>query len=62
MSCLPKHDISYTYLVEDRAEFHANEECVEIALSYRFPTCMKSKFLSSDDCVLIVFASAPTPS
>ena len=23
-SCLPKHDISYTYLVDDRVKFHAN--------------------------------------
>ena len=36
--------ISYTYHAEDRAEFCTNE-CVEnFALSYRFPTCTKSKF------------------
>ena len=25
MSCLQKHDISYTYLAKDRAEFYVNE-------------------------------------
>ena len=32
MSCLPKHDISYIYLAEDRVEFNEIS-----ALSYRFP-------------------------
>ena len=42
MSCLPKHELSDTCLVEDRAEF--NEMCRKIL---PYPTCMKSEFLSS---------------
>ena len=39
LPCLQKHDVSYTYLVEDRAKFHANEEmcrksCPILQLSY----------------------------
>ena len=34
LPCLQKHDVSYTYLVEDRAEFHANEGNVQIILPY----------------------------
>ena len=49
MSRLPTHDISYTYLVEDRAEFHVtNEMCRKSGMSYtEFPSCTKFKFLSS---------------
>ena len=41
MSCLPKQDISYKYLAEDRAEFHA--KCVEnvfpiLWISYMYET------------------------
>ena len=57
MSCLPKHDISNTYLTENRAEFYANiiMICVEnLALSYRFPTCMKFRFSSSGSLILSI--------
>ena len=57
MSCLPKHDISNTYLTENRAEFYANiiMICVEnLALSYRFPTCMKFRFSSSGSSILSI--------
>ena len=46
MFCLPTHDISYTYMAGDRVEFYTNKWNVQIillALSYKFPTCMKSK-------------------
>ena len=41
--------ISYTYLTEDRANLCKQmiQKYKNFALSYRFPTCMKSKFLSS---------------
>ena len=53
MSCVPKHDISYTYPAEDRAKL--NEMYRKSCLSYRFPTCMKSKFLSSAIASIILF-------
>ena len=37
MSCLPKHERSYTCLSKDRAEFLKSVE--KFALSYTFPTC-----------------------
>ena len=34
--CLQKHDVSYTYLIEDGAEFHANKEmCRESCPKFR---------------------------
>ena len=58
MSCLPKHELSDTRLEEDRIEFcKINEMCRKFALSYTFPMCMKSEFISSacsfgvNDCV-----------
>ena len=34
LPCLQKHEVYYTYLVEDRAEFHANEGNVQKILPY----------------------------
>ena len=51
MSHLSTHDISYTYLAEDRVEFYANkinEMCRKSCLSNKFPICMKFKFSFSE--------------
>ena len=39
MSCLPTHDIFYMYLAAKQMKFVEN-----LALSYKYPTCMYTKF------------------